>query len=75
MGGTVAESMCRVGGWVLKMKLMLSQLSTKLYFEVEAELGNISLVPKIRMYVMCMCGKKIITGGCSLYEPNIQPNI
>ena len=29
----------------------------------------------IRMYVMCMCGKKIITGGCSLYEPNIQPNI
>ena len=42
---------------MLKMKLMLSQLSTKLYFEVEAELGNIFLVPKIRMYVMCMCGK------------------
>ena len=40
----------RVGGWVLKMKSMLSQLSTKLYFEVEADLGNIFVLSNLPEY-------------------------
>ena len=39
MGGTVAESMCRVGGRVLKMKLMLSQPSTKLELKLKLKLS------------------------------------
>ena len=35
----VAESMCRVGGRVLKMKLMLSQLSTKMELKLKLKLS------------------------------------
>ena len=35
----VAESMCRVGGRVLKMKLMLSQPSTMLEFKLKLKLS------------------------------------
>ena len=38
LGGSVAEPMCWVGGWLDQVGIWLTQLSTGLKFE--AELGN-----------------------------------
>ena len=38
LGGSVAEPMCWVGGWLDQVGIRLTQLSTGL--KVEAELGN-----------------------------------
>ena len=40
LGGSVAEPMCWVGGWLDQVGIWLTQLSTGL--KVEAELGNFS---------------------------------
>ena len=42
LGGSVAEPMCWVGGWLDQVGIRLTQLSTGL--KVEAELGNTSYV-------------------------------
>ena len=41
LGGSVAEPMCWVGGWLDQVGIRLTQLSTGL--KVEAELGNITV--------------------------------
>ena len=42
-----------MGGWVLKVRIRLSQLSTKMLVEVEAELGK-SLCHGLAFYETCI---------------------
>ena len=46
LGGSVAEPMCWVGGWLDQVGIRLTQLSTGL--KVEAELGN-NLVENVKL--------------------------
>ena len=50
LGGSVAEPMCWVGGWLDQVGIRLTQLSTKLKLKLKLSLAIMHFLIKIRFF-------------------------